>query len=619
MSLFAANSNLIATFVTAKRKVVTMARPISAETANRVTLHINRGYRYASTRPRVVNETGKNSNKSIHWGTVTEDKKFIPNKRYLYATVEERSKLVFPEDWDLSEVDRLSANRGPGRPPSGEEDKNRLYGATWLLEQIAKKTGLRKDLEEVFDGNKDMVDDVMTLAMFPYLTNFSYSRLARHQEVYKFPTSRLLTPPDITRLTQSITERHRTRLLKLRAGRVGKDELCAVDSTSRSAYGSTLADIRWGHNKEGMPLEQTDEVVVYTLSQHMPIYYRTFPGNIPDSRTMDTIMTDIEHAEFPDVIYITDRGYTSLKVLESFIIKGKRAIMAVKTNMKMVLDRILAFGQFGAKPDGMEFDAENKVYYRQYDIDYEVRTRTGTKKADRLRLNLFFEPMVRGEKILATEMRLQGQKEALAAMQDAGEPAPDADTLRREYSLFKVDVDGEGKIKSFTPDKEKFDETIITAGFFASLTLGLDMTPPEAMDAYQLRDEQEKYYQQMKSQVASDRQRNWSEDGKTGRLFILFVSLVMTSYLRHIWKTTELKKKFPSSLDVLDEMRPIRCIEHKGHAKKITPFVGAQLDICKAFAFEVPKGCEPGYKSVKVGRKRGRPKKNPESDLVVTK
>ena len=30
------------------------------------------------------------------------------------------------------------------------------------------------------------------------MTNFSYSRLSRHQEVYKFPTSRLLTPGDIT-------------------------------------------------------------------------------------------------------------------------------------------------------------------------------------------------------------------------------------------------------------------------------------------------------------------------------------------------------------------------------------------------------------------------------------
>lgn len=596
-----------------------MARPISAETANRVTLHINGRYRYASTRPRIVNENGRNTNKSIHWGTVTEDLRFIPNQRYLYASLEERGKLVFPKDWDLSEIAKLSANRSPGRPAYSGEDKNRLYGATWLLEQIARTTGIRRDLEEVFEGNKDMVDDVMTLAMFPYLTNFSYSRLARHQEVYKFPTSRILTPPDITRLTQGIKECHRMKLLKLRAEKVWKDEFCAVDSTSRSAYGSTLADIRWGHNKEGMPLEQTDEVVVYTLSQHMPIYYRTFPGNIPDSRTMDTIMTDIEHSGFPNVIYITDRGYMSLKVLEDFIIKGKRTIMAAKTSMNMVLEKIRALGQFGAKPDGMEFDADNKMYYRQYNIDYEVNTKTGTKKADRLKLNLYFDPTVRGEKTMATEMKLQGQKEGLAAIQAAGEPAPDADTLRKEYSLFNVEVDAEGYIKSFIPNREKFDETIVTAGFFANLTLALDLTSPAAMDAYQLRDEQEKYYQQMKSEVASNRQRNWSEDGKTGRLFILFVSLVMASYLRHIWNTTELKKKFPSSLDILDEMRSIRCIEHKGHAKKITPFVGAQLDVCKAFAFDVPKGCEPGYKSVKVGRKRGRPRKNPTTDLVVTK
>lgn len=613
-------SNLIATFVTANNKIVTMARPISAETANKVTLHVNGGYRYASTRPRVVNETtGKNTNKSIHWGSVTEDMRFIPNQRYIYASPEERGKLVFPEDWDLSEIKKLSSNRGPGRPPSGEDDKNRLYGSTWLMEQIADRTGIRQDLEDIFDGNKDMVDDIMTLAMFPYMTNFSYSRLARHQEVYKFPSSRLLTPPDITRLTQSIKESHRMKLLKLRAARVGRDELCAVDSTSRSAYGSSLADIRWGHNKEGMPLEQTDEVVVYTLKQHMPIYYRTFPGNIPDSRTMDVITTDIDHAEFPDVIFVTDRGYMSNKVLESFILKDRRAIMAVKVSQKIPLEKIRAFGQFGAKPDGMEFDAENKVYYKQYGIDYEVRTQTGTKKADRLKLNLFFDPTVRGEKVMSTEMKLQGQKKALTEIQAAGELAPNADILRKEYDLFKVEVDTDGKIKSFTPDEDKFNEAILTAGFFASMTLKLDMTAPEAMDAYQLRDEQEKYYQQMKSEVASDRQRNWSEDGKTGRLFILFVSLIMTSYLRHVWKTTTLKKRFPSSLDILDEMRSIRCVEHKGHAKKVTPFVGDQLDICKAFGFEVPKGCEPGYKSKKVGRKRGRPRKNPEAGVIVTK
>ena len=63
----------------------TMARPISDETAHKVTLHINNGYRYATLRPRVTNEaTGKRMNKSIHLGTVTESLKFIPIK---YANV----------------------------------------------------------------------------------------------------------------------------------------------------------------------------------------------------------------------------------------------------------------------------------------------------------------------------------------------------------------------------------------------------------------------------------------------------------------------------------------------------------------------------------------------------
>lgn len=40
--------------------------------------------------------------------------------------------------------------------------------------------------------------------------------------------------------------------------------------------------------------------------------------------------------------------------------------------------------------------------------------------------------------------------------------------------------------------------------------------------------------QQMKSQLGFDRQRNWSEEGKTDRLLILFVGLILSSYVRHI-------------------------------------------------------------------------------------
>ena len=127
-----------------------------------------------------------------------------------------------------------------------------------------------------------MVNDILTLAFFPYLTGYTYNRLARWQRIAKTPSQTELTPTMITRLTQSITESERMELFRLRAGRLEKDELCAVDSTSRSAYGDSLADIKWGRNKDRLPLEQTLEVVVYSLDSHMPIYYRTFPGNIPE-------------------------------------------------------------------------------------------------------------------------------------------------------------------------------------------------------------------------------------------------------------------------------------------------------------------------------------------------
>lgn len=43
----------------------------------------------------------------------------------------------------------------------------------------------------------------------------------------------------------------------------------------------------------------------------------------------------------------------------------------------------------------------------------------------------------------------------------------------------------------------------------------------------------------------------------------------------------------------------------------ITPFVGSQVGICKAFGFDIPDGCAPVYisKAKSNTRKRGRPTK----------
>lgn len=228
-----------------------------------------------------------------------------------------------------------------------------------------------------------------------------------------------------------------------------------------------------------------------------------------------------------------------------------------------------------------------------------------------MKLDLFFDPFRRAAEQTELEVAVEMQRRSLQSILDAGGSVDDDESIKKNYNWYEVSYDKKDrKLLSFSLDEKKIENVKKTSGFFGYITLGLDYTALQTLDAYSLRDEQEKYFCQMKTQMGFDRQRNWSEEGKTGRLLILFVGLIISSYVRHIWKTTGLKKQFASTQDILDEMRSIRCIEHNGRAKFITPFVGAQKDICKAFGFDIPEGCGTEYKSRKVSpKRRGRPAK----------
>ena len=592
-----------------------MARTIDINTTYRVGIHKNGGYYYASTQPIVVDperKSGRNKHVRKHWGTVDSNMVFHPNNDFIMLSPDERKKYIFPEDWDMSEANSLPSMRKAGRPSSPAEDTNLLYGDTWLLEQVAEKTGLRADLIEALDGNKEKADAILTIAMYQVADGGSFNRIHHWQRIEKGIYPKPITAPFITTLTQSITEANRMKMFRLRAARVKEGDLCAVDSTSRSAYGRCLADIKWGNNKEHLPLEQTVEVVVYDLNTHMPIYFRTFPGNIPDSRSIETILTDLKHAGFPKIVLITDRGYESLRNLELYILDGQPLIMWVRVRQSMVMQRIREFGDFSHAPEGMEIDEASRLYYRQYDLDYKIDVRQDCQKSsDRLKLNLYFDPVTRSEMLMQIDIDIKKQREALAEIKSSGLPVDDDDTARKNYKYFTLVLEEKTrKLLSFTLDEKKVKEAKLTSGFYANITHAVDYSAMKASESYALRDEQEKYFEQMKGPLGNDRQRCWSEDGKNGRLFIYFVALIMASYVKHIWKSTGLRKQFDSFSEVLDEMRPIRCIEHKGHGKLITPFVGKQVDICKAFDFTIPDGCQPKYKSKKSKTgKRGRPAK----------
>lgn len=587
-----------------------MSRLVDPQAPYRMSTHKLGSYVYASTQPAEVDKNGKRTYRHTHWGRFDpETKVFTPNMSFLLLDPQERKKYIFPEDWDISAIESMAGLRKPGRQPQ-QRLGDRLYGDVWLLEQIAEKIGLRKDLLTVFNGNDELVNMVLTLAMYPYLSKNSFNRLPRWQRIVRAPCEDSLTASRITKLTQSISTMHRDHLFRLRAQRLGKDALCAVDSTSRSAYGRSLTDIRWGKNKDGRNLPQTNEVVVYSLTDHQPIYYRTFPGNMPDCRTFPLIVKQLDEAGFKSLVLITDRGYETDKNLELSILDGRMLITAAPIGRALIAKRLRDYGDFTGKPKSMKLDRDSGLYYEQFEERYVVETARKTQRhADRLRINLFFDPEVRARQTKEQDIEILIQEDRLTCLKSGQEQIDDTEAVKVQNRYFKFKFES-GRLTDFTRDDKKLERERLHYGFFSLLTLGLDDDAVSAFKKYRLRDEQEKYFEQMKDQMGFATQDNWSEDGKTGRLFILFVGLVLASHVRHIWRSTELSSLFDSSLAVLDEMRCIRAVEEPGKQTTMTPFVSDQLKICEAFGVEVPSGCQPGYESKRI-RQRGRPRKTP--------
>ena len=93
-----------------------MSRPTKEESVYKVSIHKNGGYMYAATHPYTIDENGKRKYVYRHWGIVDENKKFIPGKRYVFASLEERAKLVFPDDWGMSEAKTPVRSQAAGAP-----------------------------------------------------------------------------------------------------------------------------------------------------------------------------------------------------------------------------------------------------------------------------------------------------------------------------------------------------------------------------------------------------------------------------------------------------------------------------------------------------------------------
>ena len=391
-------------------------------------------YRYAAVYRTVPADNAKDKpvRKKVYIGTLDEHLVFHPNNNLRLMDISERRKLIFPETWDLTAFHRLdrtlqseqTSSDGPDsnagktdRDNAGNDEDtastdtsgsqtaspalqgrfplyNKIYGDFWFCEEILKLKGAHEDLLVTFDYDAGMVDDITTLAIYPLLSQRSYNMVASWQQYHHTPSLHSLDSSFISRLSKRICDGHRLEFSRLRIGRQPPGTYGCVDSTTRSAYTSPthIVNVRFGHNKDGVDLACTSDVVVYSLATHEPVYYKSFPGNQSDMTTIRTVLTELRLLGITNIILITDRGYSSMGNIASFISEGVPFLTAAKVEQTPVVGCLsqIKYDQFGL-PSNMIYDEETDIYCSQVSLEpFDAPLPDGSiMKAENVKANLY--------------------------------------------------------------------------------------------------------------------------------------------------------------------------------------------------------------------------------------
>ena len=562
------------------------ARKADPQSRYRVMAHKANGYVYAATCETVVDEGGKKGRRYTHWGALEDGRTFVPNLRYLALSAQERERLVFPADWDISKVGSCAPMAGEvGDPAEPTVVENKLYGDVWLLVEIAKLTGVTHDLMVALSHQTELVDDVLSLAACHCLTGRDLLRLPTWQRSVRLPSVHELCPERVERLMRSIDHGQVMEFFSLRCARqpVGPRYACVTATPVGEHLHATGLRRPRSEALCRLGRDRVVEVVVRSLATHEPLYCRAFREEAFDVDAAVSLVegeiSELGMADGCDVFVACDLGRRSMCDVGALIDAGIPFVAGVELT-DGPLTRALASIAWDARglPLAMDYDADEGIWHTQIPLESPsldtADAGIATMRSDGLVLDVFLDMCER----VAELSRLK----ALTAVGGRGLK----DTPGDESSGACV---GTAALEEVP---EGFASAEVASGFRVALAYRVSGTAIDHLRVLRVRDEQERHFERVGNQVGLGTRVRPHGPGEAGRLLCAFVASILASVVRQNWElSAELRCTFASPEDVLDEMRDIRWCGYQDGTGRMTSFSATQEMVAVAFGIEVPRDC----------------------------
>jgi transposase len=534
----------------------------------------------------IIHHTDKRSGITYAYESISywdKEKRQSRAKRTLIGRVDKETGEIVSTDGRnrRSAIDDSNANRIKKRGPTPVyEASRRFYGATYLFDAIGEKLGITADLKRCFGDSHKQI-----LSIAYYLMLEEQGALFRFQKwsiLHQHPYGKNIASQRSSDLFSSITEAQKQQFFTLQGKRKSDREFWAYDTTSISSYSETLSQVQYGHNKEHDPLAQLNLAIVFGADSNLPFYYRKLAGNIPDSKTVRHLLSDLDQLGFSKVKLVMDRGFygeANINVLyhehRKFLLSLNMSLTFVQKELEPLYECFRTFEHYDSDYELYMHSVAttwNYTHERPYKGDM-------TQEKRRLYIHYYFNIERAAEEEKRLDRRLMQLREELLA----DKPLKANEALYTKYFTInrtpKRGVKVQVKEDAVAKAKRYF-------GFFALIT-NEKMGAKEALQIYRNKDVVEKAFGNLKERLNLRRLLVSSERSLDGKLFVAFIALIYLSYIKKKMQQGGLLKTYTMGT-LLDKLDIIECFEAPGQKLRVGEVLKKQTDIYRALDINPP-------------------------------
>ena len=400
----------------------------------------------------------------------------------------------------------------PQDPEACEPQSTLDVGLTWAALELAKDSGIRAHLQEVF--GKETGEDLLYLAIYKLAGGGAMMTYDIWRQKVWLPQSRRLTGQKISELLSSVTREQVTKYFKLRHNR--QDEVWeeiykkqpelrsrpieyALDNTSISTYSNTLSEAQYGHAKRDPELKQINYTIICDQRSGDIVFAYMYDGAVNDVSALSDILFAMQEAEFKleKNILVTDRGYSSLINVQKMInleIKYLQGVRYIEDSLKQ---------RFAKHSDALHKNAFYSSKEKAYAFT-ETEPWTQNSSAGQLKLNNYIHlyRLVGHEDL--TVQQISENADHIIRLKTAKRSVPQ--DLWAAYGRFVKSVTEKNGVTHWVRDTSKIDEAVECSGYFA-LRSNAVSDAFEALSIYRQRNMVEQDFYQLKNWLDGDRLR----------------------------------------------------------------------------------------------------------------